>query len=118
MIVPHIAPMPHGGNRQYGGTPHHGIWNKTDRRFQMSYKNRIYKVAQLVCEAFHGPKPFDGSVVMHIDENSANNRPENLKWATQKENLNCPQFIKYCHSRTGGNSPRAKWLKKQTEKAA
>lgn len=36
---------------------------------------------------------------MHKDENSRNNKPENLKWATQKENLNCPKFKEYCSSK-------------------
>lgn len=42
---------------------------------------------------------------MHLDDNPANNKPENLKWGTQKENMNAPAFISYCKSRTGENSP-------------
>lgn len=57
------------------------------------------KVHQLVCEAFHGPKPFDGAVVIHLDENALNNRPENLKWGTQKENLNMPKHRHYLRTR-------------------
>ena len=45
---------------------------------------------------------------MHMDENSANNQYENLQWGTQKENLNAPGFIAYCHGRTGENSPSIK----------
>lgn len=56
------------------------------------------KVHQLVCEAFHGPKPFSRAVVIHKDENSLNNKPSNLTWGTQKENLNCPGFLAYCRS--------------------
>ena len=66
------------------------------------------KVHQLVCEAFHGPRPFEKAVVIHIDENAHNNRPENLKWGTQKENLSAPGFIEYCRSRSGEDSPRVK----------
>ena len=66
------------------------------------------KVHQLVCDAFHGPKPFDGAVVIHINEDGLDNRAENLKWGTQKENLNMPKFLEYCRSRTGSNSPTAK----------
>ena len=51
------------------------------------------KVHQLVCEAFHGQKPFERAVVIHKDEDALNNRPGNLKWGTQKENLNAPGFI-------------------------
>ncbi len=56
------------------------------------------KVHQLVCEAFHGVKPFDRAVVIHRDENALNNKPANLKWGTQKENLNAPGFKAYCRS--------------------
>jgi hypothetical protein len=44
-------------------------------------------VSRLVCEAWHGPAPFDGAVVMHLDDDSLSNIPSNLKWATQWENL-------------------------------
>lgn len=40
----------------------------------------------VVCEAFHGPKPFQGAHAAHFDGNSLNNRAENLRWATAKEN--------------------------------
>ena len=93
MVLPYIAPMPHGGKRQYGGEPTFGVWNKTDARFQYLHKGKIYKVARLVCEAFHGPAPADQPICMHLDENAANNRPDNLAWGTQKENMN------YYHSK-------------------
>lgn len=38
-----------------------------------------------VCEAFHGPRPFQ-KVCAHNDGNKLNNRAENLRWATQMEN--------------------------------
>ncbi len=47
-------------------------------------------VATLVCLAFHGPKPFPGAVVMHLNDDSIDNRPENLRWGSQRENLNTP----------------------------
>lgn len=71
------------------------------------------KVHRLVCEAFHGPAPSKRSVVIHLDEDATNNRPENLRWGTQKENLNMPGFIAYCKSRTGENSPFIKGRKKK-----
>lgn len=111
MVAPYEAPMPHGGTRQYGGEPHFGVWNKQDARFIIVHKGRTYKVAQLVCEAFNGPKPFPDAVCMHKDENAANNRPGNLEWGTQKENLNAPRFQEYRHLKRGESHPAygVKW---------
>lgn len=108
MVAPYQAPMPKGGVRFYGGEPHFGIWNKADSRFIIVYKGHTYKIASLVCEAFNGDRPSEAAVCMHIDENSANNRPSNLQWGTQKENLNCPAFLEYCKARTGDDNP---WIK-------
>lgn len=102
MVKPYRAPMPHGGERPYGGQPHFGVWNKADERFIIVYKGKTHKVAHLVCEAFNGPRPMiDGraAVCMHLDENAANNRADNLKWGTQKENLNAKGFIEYSRHR-------------------
>jgi len=66
------------------------------------------KVHRVVCEAFHGPAPFPKSVVIHLNEDATDNRAENLKWGTQKENLNMPKFIDYCRNRIGENNPRHK----------
>lgn len=95
MVAPYTADLPNGGQRQYGGQPHFGVWSKTDARFIAVYKGRTFKVARLVCEAFHGPQPDGSPIVMHKDENSANNRASNLEWGTQKENLNAPGFLEY-----------------------
>jgi HNH endonuclease len=109
MYTPHREPMPNGqGTRSYGGEVTFGVWNKQDGRFIINIRGRTYKIARLVAEAFHGPAPFDGAVVMHLDENATNNRASNLKWGTQKENLNADGFIAYCHGRIGENSPRIK----------
>lgn len=45
------------------------------------------RVSRLVCASYHGPAPFEGAVVDHIDGNKHNNRPDNLEWVTQAENL-------------------------------
>ena len=42
-------------------------------------------VAHLVAEAFIGPRP-DGLIIRHLDGTRDNNRPENLKYGTHKEN--------------------------------
>ncbi len=111
MVTPYEAAMPHGGVRQYGGQPHFGVWNKQDARFIIIHKGKTYKVAQLVCEAFNGAKPFDGAVCMHLDENAANNRPDNLQWGTQKENLNADRFKEYRSMKRGEFHPAygVKW---------
>jgi len=45
------------------------------------------RVSRLVCLSHNGPAPFEGAVVDHIDGNKHNNRPDNLEWVTQAENL-------------------------------
>lgn len=102
MRLPFIGSMPHGGKRCYGGEPITGQWD--GNRFLYVLKGKTYKVHRLICEAFNGP-PEDGMVCMHLDEDASNNRPENLRWGTQKENLNAPGFIEYCKGRTGENNP-------------
>ena len=52
------------------------------------YKNRDStqrRVHQLVLEAFVGHSP-DGAVCRHLNGNPADNRVENLRWGTRKEN--------------------------------
>lgn len=98
--------------QEYGGEPTSGQWDGA--RYIYGRKGfKTKKVARLVCEAFHGAPPNDDSVCMHLDENARNNKPENLAWGTQKENLNAPEFLQYCRGRTGENSPTVKWRAKQ-----
>ena len=104
--------MPYGGLREYGGTPHYGVWCKVEKRFTLFYKGKHHKISRLICEAFHGSSTEAKSYCLHIDENSRNNVPSNLKWGTQKENLNAPGFIAYCKSRVGKDSPTIKGLQK------
>lgn len=97
--VPHERPMPNGGTRTYGGTPRTG-YRAPDGRYEFNdSKGRTVRVHQAVCEAFHGPKPFQEAVVIHLDEDNGNNRPENLAWGTQRQNLNAPGFKDYCRGR-------------------
>lgn len=58
-----------------------------------------------MCEAFHGP-PFPGAEAAHINGNRGDDRPENLRWATKKENRD----DKYRHGTQtfGERSGRAK----------
>ncbi len=45
------------------------------------------RVHLLICAAFHGPKPPPLSQCCHGDGNKDNNRPSNLRWGTQKDNM-------------------------------
>jgi hypothetical protein len=115
LLPPGYAPLPNGGYRTYLPEPTVGCERRAKVDASHVYlgtwvrKYGNIKVHQAVCEAFHGPKPFEKAVVIHKDENARNNRPENLKWGTQKENLNAPGFKAYCRSRRGSDAPRAKW---------
>ena len=48
-------------------------------------KSKTITVHHLVCTAFHGLRPH-GKQVAHTDGTRTNNAPENLRWATAKEN--------------------------------
>ena len=106
MIAPYSS-LAGGLRTLYGGFQTAGQWDGC--RFIYARRGfKTLKVARLVCEAFHGTPPQSDSVCMHMDEDSRNNRPDNLAWGTQKENLNAPGFLHYCRGRTGENSPTFK----------
>ena len=105
--------MPTGGTRDYISRPITGSMEKTassrneKKRFIYRWSGKTYKVHRLVCEAFHGPQPPDKPIVMHLDEDPTNNRPENLKWGTRKENQNFPKAKAAWARRVGDQSPWA-----------
>lgn len=125
LLPPRVAPLPNGGYRTYQTKPRFGQIAKSNKNAKHEYyiiavyskrensRQKTRKVHQLVCEVFHGPKPFENAVVIHIDENALNNRYENLKWGTQKENLNSPKFIEYTKSRTGERNPHVKGIRRK-----
>ena len=45
------------------------------------------KVAILVLEAFIGPKPFDAAVSRHLNDESLDDRLENLAWGSKSDDL-------------------------------
>lgn len=47
---------------------------------------RPFEVHTLVSLAFNGPRP-EGMQIMHADDDPTNNRPENLSYGTQTENM-------------------------------
>ena len=113
-----IVKMPNGGFWHCKPNPTFGVLTKSNKNAihkYMGLQNRSLgnlKIHKLVCEAFNGPPPDKKSVVIHVNECGTDNRPENLRWGTQKENLNMPKFIEYCRSRTGENSPVIKHKRK------
>ena len=110
--------MPNGGLRTYKTRWIKGVETKASKSaahkyYGVVYRGKNYKVHRLICEAFHGPPSSEAPIVLHLNEDSLDNRPENLRWGTQKENLNMPKFIAYCKSRVGPNSPATKGLAKR-----
>jgi hypothetical protein len=66
-------------------------WKRKDGYFQICLrrgqpKNLYRKVSQLICMAFHGPAPFAKAVSAHKDGTRDNDIPDNLYWATHKQN--------------------------------
>lgn len=98
VLPPSHHALHNGGYRTYVPEPTRGHITAANKGAKRKYYNLPtkrfgnLKVHQLVCEAFHGPRPFEGAVVMHKDEDALNNRPENLAWGTMKENMNAPGF--------------------------
>lgn len=55
--------------------------------FAVSINGKRYQkyLHRVVCEAFHGPAPLSMAAA-HLSGIKSNNRPENIAWATDKEN--------------------------------
>lgn len=114
-----LCPTNNGGFRKTKTKPTYGYITRASKNASHVYygkHNKFYgnlKIHRLICEAFHGPQPTKDSVVIHIDENALNNNYKNLRWGTQKENLNSPKFLAYCKTRTGENNPHIKGISKK-----
>lgn len=109
------------GGRSGSGTRLAGAWKPmTPRLAKGGYLvigltcteggRREYKVHRLILEAFQGPCPA-GMGCRHLDGNPLNNRAENLRWGTQREN-NHDKLIHGTQSR-GSNHGIAKLVEEQ-----
>ena len=54
-------------------------------RAKFMHNGITYFPSQLVCEAFHGPKPGPDYTVDHINRNFYDDHSSNLRWATKSE---------------------------------
>jgi hypothetical protein len=63
-----------------------GQWPDGEGYLLVKVAGRKLGVHQLVCEAFHGPKPTPKHEVAHGDGHPTHNRSDNLRWATSAEN--------------------------------
>lgn len=85
------------------------LWTPKSRylTFHPKLKNKTYAytVHRFILETFIGPRPSDNHDGCHLNGNSQDNRLENLKWATKKENA----FHKKAHgtSNEGSKHPMA-----------
>ncbi len=61
----------------------YGYYRVTLTKNQHSTAKNVHRI---ICTAFHGEQRNRQHQVRHLDGNKANNRPENLKWGTAKEN--------------------------------
>jgi hypothetical protein len=89
MVTPYFREMPYGGLRRYGGHPWYGnIARDVSRpRRTFRFRGKTYKVHRLICEAFHGPEPFENADVIHRNGDTLDNVESNVRWATRAEIL-------------------------------
>ncbi|MFZ5667990.1 MAG: HNH endonuclease signature motif containing protein [Pseudomonadota bacterium] len=76
--------------RRYGGKEITGVVNRG--KMEVTFLGKRFAVHRLVCEAFNGRPPPEKPLCLHLDENFRNNRPENLAWGTQSENMMAPKL--------------------------
>jgi hypothetical protein len=71
-------------------------------RVQFLNRGQYISVHRLVAMAFH-PNPNNLPIVNHLDGNGLNNKPENLEWASQSQNV--------IHGKRGKNTPIPEYKK-------
>lgn len=81
------------------------ILNPANAEFTITFEDGTKKwvaLAALVLEAFVGPMPVGCRVARHLNDDRTNNRPENLAWGTDADNVkdavrNGRSFASYGH---------------------
>ena len=76
--------------RLYPGGILMGSCEANGRRKVYVGRKRYRKVAALVCEAFHGPRPTPKHECLHLDEDCTNDAATNVRWGTKAENQSAP----------------------------
>lgn len=71
-------------------------------------QQRTLSVHELVCRAFHGPRPSPEHEVRHVSGNRGDNRASNLKWATHAENMADMRWDRHATSQYGEKNTKAK----------
>jgi len=69
---------------RYGELKMHEMGEEEKYDWRVKIKDRFVSVAELVCRAFNG-LPKKDEVSIHIDGDTCNIKPSNLKWGTKKE---------------------------------
>lgn len=59
---------------------------RTHNYLKIVINGKVVFIHTLIATAFHGPKPF-GAETRHLNGNSLDNRPCNLRWGTHAENM-------------------------------
>lgn len=96
-VLAHEGDMPHGGTRVYEGDPVFGTIAASTGGFRFTCRllGRTWRVARVVCAAFHGLPEGERDRALHVNENALDNRAVNLRWATQQECTSKPGFISF-----------------------
>lgn len=99
----HITPQ---GELYKHGKPVKVYFHKRYLRTRIHYKgvSKNVKIHRLVAEAYL-PNPQNLPLVMHLDDDPLNNRVDNLKWGTYKENRLSAIKTDHMPKLTGSNNP-------------
>lgn len=67
--------------------------NHGDGHHKIQFHGKHHLVHTIICRAFHGLTPEGKPFVDHINRIKGDNRPENLRWVSNKENCNNKDYV-------------------------